>query len=174
MKVKVSSSGKTIKGGNYLALYLPQEKCQFVLFYPKVGPVGDKGLNPYPSYSFQADIKTNYVHTWQIEGIWLGTNAVDTNVDLPEGYTAVWLVRGKPLRRSVLELDGQYPTNAEPLFGKIGVSMDGRYGIVAKLSNDDGTKMSGSFDSATALWPPIGLPLVGVIGGLMYIFDIRD
>jgi hypothetical protein len=174
LKLKVSSSGNTIHGGNYLALYLPQEKCLFIMFYPKIKPLGDKALNPYPDYTFRAEIETNYVRAWQTEGVWRGSNAVTTNIDLPEGYTAVWLVRGKPLRRSVLELGGGCPTNAEPLFGKIAVTKDGDYHILAELSNNDGTKISGSFDSDKGLWAPIGLPLAGVVIVFMWIFDIRD
>jgi hypothetical protein len=174
LKLRVSGSGSTINGGNYMALSLPQEKCQIVLFYPKIKPVGDKALNVYPDYVFRADIETNHVHAWQIEGVWRGRNAVSTNVDLPEGHTAVWLVRGKPLRRSVLELGGQCPTNTVPLFGKIQVQKDGDYHIVAKLSNDDGTRISGTLDSEKGLWAPIGLPLVWVITPFLWVFDIRD
>jgi hypothetical protein len=172
--LKVSSSGNTIKGGNYLALYLPQEKCQFVLFYPKLKPIGPKDLNVYPDYNFRADIETNHVHTWQTEGVWQGKNAVTMNVDLPEGYTAVWLVRGKPLRGSVLQLGGQCATNAEPLFGKIAVQKDGDYHIMADLSNEDGTKISGSFDSEKGLWAAIGLPLTWMLSPFLWMFDIRD
>jgi hypothetical protein len=152
LKFKVSSSGNTIDAGNYMALWLPHEKCQVILFYPK--------LRPFPNYQyFEADIKTNHVHVRQFEEDWHGTNNLGTNFDLPAGHAAVWLVRGKRLHKSVLELDGSCPANAEPLFGKIKMLEARDFNIDAQLTNDDGTEISGTFQSYRTLWAPVGYPV---------------
>src|SRR5277367_5197601 len=89
LKMAVADFGVTTNGGNYIVLSLPEQNCEFVLFYPK--------LRPYPYDDLRVEIDANGSRAWQIlQGYYL-TNYISTNLDLPPNQAEAWLTRGKGL-----------------------------------------------------------------------------
>ena len=155
LKMSVECSGITTNGGNYIVFQLPEENCKLVLFYPK--------MKPYPYYYFRAKLDTNQIRAWQIEQSDYLTNHIVTTEELPQKQTDVWLVKGKQLNRLRLDFgpEGVLPASAERLHGQIEMVTDSKnreFHVNVDLSNGNGVKLSGIFDSYKELWPPLEIP----------------
>ena len=159
LKMSVAGSGVTTNGGNYLVLSLPEENCQLALFYPK--------LKPYPYYYFKAEVGTNQIHAWQIDLSNQTTNHITVHIDLPPNQTDAWVKRGKTFSRSELAagVTGSLPASAERLHGQIEMEKKGgEFHINVDLSNENGVKLSGIFDSYRTLWRPLLYPYILIFG----------
>lgn len=158
LKMKLANSGITANGGNYITLSLPSQNCELTIFYPK--------LRPYSYQVFQAQISTNHTHVWQIHYLTNDFHTIwHTNLDLPEKQMAVWIVRGEPLSSSQLKCNDKLPQNARRLYGQIEMTDTGReFQINVELSNDDGTHLSGIFDSYEEFWGPLAYTIALFVG----------
>ncbi len=142
----VAASGSTTNGGSYLVLSLPEEKCQLAFLFPKI---------KNPRYYLKAELGANDIYTQQIEyGIYL-TNNISVAEELPKNQTDVWLKRGSPFKNLELVsgVTSNLPAEAERLQGQVELGKDGKeFHITMNLFDDNGVKLSGTFDSYVDAW----------------------
>jgi hypothetical protein len=113
------------------------------------------------------ELGTNQIHAWQVELGYLSTNQIAIREELPPNQTDVWLIRGKPLKRSELVsgVTGSLPVNTERLQGSVEMLKNGGvFHINVHLSGDSGVKLLGIFDSYKALWRPLLYPYILIFG----------